>query len=50
MTAEEQNRVVQTLDQGSNKYYVYALCTRDGMPFYIGKGCGFRVFDHENVA
>ena len=50
MTTEEQSRIVQTLDQGSNKYYVYALCKSDGTPFYIGKGCGCRVFDHENVA
>ena len=29
MTTEEQNRIVQTLDQGSDKYYVYALCKSD---------------------
>lgn len=50
MTQDEENRMVQTLDSGSNKYYVYALCKQDGTPFYIGKGCGRRVLDHEDVA
>ena len=50
MTTDEENRMVQTLDSGNNKYYVYALCKQDGTPFYIGKGCGRRVLDHEKVA
>jgi hypothetical protein len=31
-------------------YYVYILRRPDNRPFYVGKGLGTRVFDHENEA
>jgi uncharacterized protein len=31
-------------------HYVYILRRPDGRPFYVGKGIGPRVFDHENEA
>lgn len=48
LTSTEVNRLVQTLgeDSAKDKYYVYALCFSDSMPFYIGKGQGRRVLDH----
>lgn len=50
MTTEEIDRLVRTLDGVANKYYVYALCTNDMIPFYIGKGCGGRVLAHQDAA
>lgn len=31
----------------SPRFCVYVLCRPDGRPFYVGKGSGKRVFDHE---
>ena len=32
--------------QCKDKYYVYALCRPNGLPFYVGKGKGERINDH----
>lgn len=29
------------------RWYTYVLCRPDGTPFYVGKGSGRRVLDHE---
>lgn len=34
----------------SGQHYVYVLRRPDGRPFYVGKGIGPRVFQHENEA
>lgn len=36
--------------RGRSGYYVYVLRRPDGRPFYVGKGTGDRVFQHENEA
>ena len=33
-----------------SQHYVYILRRPDGRPFYVGKGYGPRVFQHENEA
>lgn len=35
---------------GCKQYYTYVLRRPDGRPFYVGKGIGARVFNHENEA
>ena len=47
MTELELKRIFQALSCGEKKYYVYALCDENNVPFYIGKGCGERVMQHE---
>ena len=38
------------LKSNPGRFYVYQLSKPDGMPFYIGKGIGRRVFNHETEA
>lgn len=42
----------QALSAGGehNKYYVYMLCRCTGEPFYVGKGQGRRMWEHETEA
>lgn len=40
----------QRLVEHPDNYYVYILCEPDGTPFYVGKGKGNRVFQHEAEA
>ena len=32
------------------RFYVYVLCRPNGKPFYVGKGSGRRIFDHDAEA
>lgn len=50
LSSDEQRRLAETLNMSSNRYYVYALCKNEKIPFYIGKGCGDRVFAHLSSA
>src|SRR5690349_1278384 len=34
----------------SPRFYVYILSRPDGRPFYVGKGSGRRIFDHDSEA
>ncbi|MBR6412686.1 MAG: GIY-YIG nuclease family protein [Alphaproteobacteria bacterium] len=33
-----------------HEFYVYVLCEPNKTPFYVGKGCGNRIFQHEYEA
>lgn len=50
MTEVEIKRIVETLSQGKNKYYVYTLRDTNNIPFYVGKGCGNRLLQHNKQA
>ena len=52
MDEQEKKRVFQTLSGGGTRndnFYVYALCSGN-VPFYIGKGRGERILNHETCA
>lgn len=38
------------LSSAGVRFYVYILCKPDGTPFYVGKGVGRRIFQHEAEA
>lgn len=46
----DRNEIRVRLNASASRYYVYVLGTPDGQPFYVGKGCGDRAFQHEAEA
>ncbi|MCO6415904.1 GIY-YIG nuclease family protein [Siccirubricoccus sp. KC 17139] len=42
--------VMPLLAGATDRFYVYVLCEPDGTPFYVGKGIGRRIFQHEAEA
>ena len=46
----ELKRIFETLSEGKNNYYVYTLRDENNIPFYVGKGCGNRVIQHNKEA
>lgn len=43
-------KAIEELRQAGSSFYVYVLGKPDKTPFYVGKGCHKRVFQHENEA
>lgn len=46
-----ENRIINALGNKKSdkqRFYVYALCDRNGLPFYIGKGESSRILSHKN--
>jgi hypothetical protein len=47
LDASELSAALKTIDR---RFYVYVLFRPNGQPFYVGKGIGRRVFNHETEA
>lgn len=39
--------IIKLIEESLYEFYCYILCYPDGTPFYVGKGKGFRLFNHE---
>ena len=42
-------QIIKIIKKSKREYYVYALL-RNGVPFYVGKGKAFRIFEHKTEA